>query len=398
MKVVLIRGGHGAKDEGTHRLARAFSRAGYEVTILEWDREATLPKVESVDNYLCHRFRLKAPYGSLTVLLRLPFWELYQCYFLLKLKRKEVTIHACDFDTLLPALFAKFIKRTKLCYTIFDFYHDFPVNSPWFIKRTIVNVEKFALRFVDCLFMVNEDMYEEIRGAKVKEVAYIYNCPEDYCGIKELTSRDKVTLPIKIFYAGSITSIRGLKHMIDAVREVEDVKLIIAGTGTEEDVKAILDEELLISGKLEYLGWIPYKQVIEGDLNADILFYFVDPTSLNGKYSSPNKLFEAMMCGKPIIANKGSFMSKIVEEEKCGITVPFGNVDAIRDAVAKLRDDPELRQKLGRNGRNAYDRCYNWELMQKRLIEAYSKICEHEVMQPPAIISAEQNGNKEQPK
>ena len=371
MKVILVRGAR-ANDVPVHKMARALSKAGHEVLVLEWDRERKFAKVEETEGYLCHRFRLKAPYGKISVLSYLPFWELYEFCFLLR--HKADVVHACDFDTLLPALAAKLLRRGKLCYTILDFYSDFPGNIPSFVRRLVTGIERCALRYVDCLFMVNEAMYEQVAGAKVRRVVYIYNCPEDHPVKTEVSSRPRAALPLRIFYAGWLTSLRGVRHMVNAVRNLDDVTLEIAGTGPEEEVRQIHDEELVAKGKLRFSGWIPYEQVIEKESEADILFYFFNPESLSGRYASPNKLFQAMMGSKPIIVSDGGWMAEVVRKENCGLVVPFGDVAAITEAIVKLKTNPDLRHALGQNGRRAYEQRYNWGIMSDRLLRAYGEV------------------------
>ena len=81
-----------------------------------------------------------------------------------------------------------------------------------------------------------------------------------------------------------------------------------------------------------------------------------------------------MMCTKPIIVSDGTPMSQIVRTENCGIVVPYGDVSAIREAVMKLKNDPELRHWLGQNGRRAYDERYSWKIMEQRLVKSYSAL------------------------
>jgi glycosyltransferase involved in cell wall biosynthesis len=357
-------------DVPVHKLAKSLSNNGYDVCVLEWDRCKKYLTNEAMDgSYSSHRFRFRAPKGKIDLLFYLPIWWLYEFYFLIK--EDADIIHVCDFDTILPAIIVKFIRKIKLCYTIYDFYSDFPGKIPTWIRKIILFSEKKALKFVDILFMVNEAMYQELQGSEIKKVIYIYNTPNDYPIEKRRSIARDFPQCLRLFYAGWLTKPRGLKYMVDSIRDLCDVKLIIAGDGPDKDV---LDKDLIVEGKLEYLGWIPYDEVIRRELEADILFFFYDPSLLNGKYSSPNKLFEAMMCGKPILANDGMFMSRIVSKEDCGIIVPFGDVESIKRSILKLRDNPILRISLGQNGRNAYEERYSWEIMERRLLNAYKSL------------------------
>jgi glycosyltransferase involved in cell wall biosynthesis len=107
---------------------------------------------------------------------------------------------------------------------------------------------------------------------------------------------------------------------------------------------------------------------------SDVLFAIYDPIVQNNKYSSPNKLFEAMMCQKPIIVNSGTSMDRIVQGEKCGIVIESLTPSAFREAILRLKEDAQLRETLGKNGRAAYDERYSWSIMEQRLINLHSRL------------------------
>jgi len=286
-------------------------------------------------------------------------------------RERPDVIHACDLDTLPPAVFIKLTKKTKLCYTIFDLYgrvYGGPI--PLMIRKAVTWAEKVGIGFVDTLFLPSEGraFHEELGGARIRRVVYIYNTPEDRPDMK---LKPKSTPETCIFYAGWIDSFRGVKHMIDAIADLNDVRFVLAGRELE---KGTIEYGVAKLSRFEYLGWIPYEEVIKRSIAADILFAFYDPESYYGKYATPNKLFEAMMCGKPIIVSEGAPMSQIVAEENCGIVVPYGDFNAIKDAVLRLKSDPDFSRMLGQNGRKAYDRCYSWKVMEKRLVDAYEEI------------------------
>ena len=81
-----------------------------------------------------------------------------------------------------------------------------------------------------------------------------------------------------------------------------------------------------------------------------------------------------MMLGKPIIVNEGTSATDKVREENCGLVVPYGDIDALRDAVLKLKNNPQLRKELGENGRRAYETKYSWNIMEKRLLDLYKSL------------------------
>ncbi len=375
MKVILIRSR--AITPGVFKVAKALALAGHDVKLLIWDRQNTLQECNEQGCEI-YKFRLKAPYDSAKVIIYHPIWWLYELYLLLKI-RCDV-IHACDLDTLPPAVFVKLLKRKKLCETRYDYYANHITKGKFnflraFLRKCISFTENTLIRFTDALFLVDESRYENIKDAKIKKLVYVYNSPPD--SFKKGVSQKLTSGGTKIllFYAGLLTKSRGLEHMIKAIENFDNVTLVFAGTGPEKDY---IDKTARQSPKIQYLGQIQYTEVIEITLAADVLFAFYDPKIPNSKYASPNKLFEAMMCAKPIIVSDRSSMADIVVKENCGIVVPYGDIVRIQRAIQKLKD-PEYRDTLGVNGRKAYEERYSWEIMESRLLELYSCLKNEEV-------------------
>lgn len=365
--VILIRSR--AIDTSIHKVAKTLADNGYNVKVLVWDREGRKIQ-EKRFGYVVVHFGLKAPYDKITAAFYLPLWWLYEFIFLLMNSAR--IIHACDLDTLLPAIIVKLFKRIKLCYTIYDFYADnLPGSFPSFTRKLIARIEKFGIGLCDCVFIVDPSRYKQIKGARIKKLAILYNSPPD-CVEEKLISKPKVTSTVTLFYAGVIHRSRGLIDVLKAIRDLNGVKLIVAGSGP--DVKIFKNLPRKLKEKVEYIGFIPYQEVIKRTLEADILFALYDPNIPNNIYASPNKLFEAMMCAKPIIVNDGTTMANIVRKEKCGFVINYGNADELKKAIETLKNNPNLAVVLGKNGRNAYLKKYNWNLIKERLLQLYDLI------------------------
>ena len=354
---------------GVHKLAATLARNGHDVKLLVWDRDKKLPKVERVDSFTVHRFRLKAPYGKLSVLLYQPLWWLYELCFILK--EKPHVIHAVNLDTLPPAIIAKLVRGIRLFYTIEDLYGGaYTGKIPSIFRNLATFLEIIGIGFTDTLFLASESFFEVIKNARIKKVIYIYNAPEEH---PDLEVKPSDGAEICIFYGGWLARGRGIEHMMDALEGIDGVRLVLAGKELDEGIISHGSTKLK---DFEFLGWLSHKEIIKKSLEADILFSFVDPKYLSFKHATPNKLFEAMMCSKPIIVSDGTIMSRIVRDVDYGVVVPYGDVNAIREAVLKLKNDPELRRRLGQNGRKAYEADYSWNIMENRLVEAYKELGE----------------------
>lgn len=367
LKVTLVRSR--AIDPAINKVAKTLAKNGYDVKLLVWDRMGN-KQTESIDGYTICRFGFKAPYDKVSVVFYLPIWWLYEFFFLLK--QDATVVHVCDLDTLIPALFAKFIKKTKLCYTIYDFYADnLPTVFPQIFRKFIAFIEKQGIQFVEFLFLADEYRFEQVKGAKIKNLVYIYNSPPDHFSLGQ-KNHSRAREYMRLFYAGTIHNSRGLEYVITAIKDIVDVELIIAGTASNTQfLKNLLTG---VSTNIQYVGYMPYEKVIEMTMESDLLFAFYDPAIPNNRYASPNKLFEAMMCGKPIIMNSETTASKIVIEENCGLVTPYGDTNAIKESILRIKNHPDLGIKLGDNGRKTYELKYSWDIMKKRLIEAYNEL------------------------
>jgi len=368
MKVIIVRGR--GIDPAIYKMANSLAHNGYDVDLLLWDRQGTV-KVDQFSGVSIKLFTFRAPYDNPRIIFYLPIWWIYEFIYLLK--NDSNIIHACDIDTIFPAVLVKMIKKVGLIYTIYDFYADLLSHqTPRCVRNLIAFFEKNMIRFTDTLILVDESRYAQIYGAKIRKIAYIYNTPLDRYKITQNPDNFSGLNTLTLFYAGIFLKDRGLEYILEAIKDLTDIKLIIAGFGPE--LEMICEYMKRYPEKLQYLGLLSYDEVIDNTLKADILFAFYDPCIPNNRYASPNKLFESMMCGKPIITNDRTSMAEIVRKENCGLVLPYGDISTIKQAILKLKGDPELCMQLGANGRNAYEQKYSWTIMEKRLIAVYENL------------------------
>jgi glycosyltransferase involved in cell wall biosynthesis len=367
-KILIIRARY--TDSAIRKVARSLHQEGYDVTLLIWDRSGKRSLSGEKNDYNIDYFYFRAPQDKLSVIFFLPIWWVYELFYIFKINPD--IIHACDFDTQYPAIVAKIVRNKHFVYMIYDFYANGLPNGKfqWIrnsIRSVVANIEKIGIGFADLLILVDESRIEEVKGARINKLIFLYNAPDEINTEKKQKNANTSENLIVIFYAGIIHEQRGISDMITAVNDIENVELILAGHVAN---KAIITDK--INEKIKFIGWIPtYEEIIEKTTEADILFRFSDPNHPKTKYESPNKLFEAMMCGKPIIVSDNSAMATIVRQNNCGIVVPYGDVDAIKGAIHTLKCDPDLRKKFGENGKKAYDQKYSWKIMEKRLVKAY---------------------------
>jgi glycosyltransferase involved in cell wall biosynthesis len=166
-----------------------------------------------------------------------------------------------------------------------------------------------------------------------------------------------------------LRKLHGLVNLVAAIKDVANVELVLAGWYLNSD-KEFLGEILQVPN-VKYKGLLQPKDALALEASADVMIALYDPELFWYNIMLPNKVFEAMMCGIPLVTN---IAPNIVKEADCGITVSYDDVDEIRKAIITLRDNAALQGRLGQNGRKAYLEKYNWSKMEEELFKLYETL------------------------
>lgn len=341
----------------------------YKIEVLGWDRERKYKKVEEKQEYKIYRCQIKGQYGGgIKNLIYSILWFFYEFFWLIS--HSFEIIHTCDFDTYLVALIVAKIKRKKIVYDIFDFYAEMIIGVPDFLKKIIKKIDLFLIHFADGILIADENRIHQISDSHPKKLVIIYNTPPDFFEkYKENIQKSKNNLDFILGYVGLLQKERGFDYLIDLIKEMEGVKLVIGGFGPYEQA---IKRKIKGVKNIEFLGKIsPYEKTLEIESKFNVLFALYDPSVPNHRYSSPNKLFEAMMLQKPIIVTRDTGMDKIVEKYQCGIIVDYNNKTQLKKAILKLKEN---NNSYGKNGREAYLKFFHSDIMKNRLLQFYKEI------------------------
>jgi glycosyltransferase involved in cell wall biosynthesis len=174
----------------------------------------------------------------------------------------------------------------------------------------------------------------------------------------------------KICFIGGITRVRGIAELVDALEHV-DVTCAIAGVFPEE-FKATLEVRKGWE-KVEELGFIDRTASLKlkAESIAGIVTFLPYPNHINAQ---PNKIFEYMASGIPVIGSHFPLWKAIIEENNCGICVDPENPLAIADAIRYLQDNKEQALKMGERGRKLVLEKYNWEVEKTKLLNVYQEV------------------------
>jgi len=372
-RVLICRSNPIFPDPRVEKIAHALYGGGYSVQLLGWDITGQLPLLGEMDGipYQRCRITLKRVKGLWNLWYELR-WQVVLLGWLIRHRNTYDIIHACDFDTILPALICNYLWRKKVVYDIFDFYADMLRATPLGLKSMIRKIDLHAVDRADAVIIADDSRHEQISGSHPRRLEIIYNSPEDKIVTLEANSNqlhEEETFCIA--YVGNLQVERGLLELIEVIRLHPEWRLDLAGFGGDEG------RILAAASTLPNVTWhgkVPYQKALELEFHADVIVGTYSPQIPNHRFSSPNKLFEAMMLGKPVIVARGTNMDRIVEHENCGIVVEYGDSSALEAALSVLQRDPAIRQKYGKQARKAYDNTYNWTIMKNRLLTLYQEL------------------------
>ena len=122
-----------------------------------------------------------------------------------------------------------------------------------------------------------------------------------------------------------------------------------------------------------FYGRIPYNQALQLETKCDIMTAIYDPSNENCRRAAPNKFYESLMLGKPVVMAGGTGMSDLVREHNIGTLIEFseeGFEHGIRELIRQKEEWPDMAVRMKR----LYHENYSWDVMNKRLIELYSQL------------------------
>jgi glycosyltransferase involved in cell wall biosynthesis len=127
-------------------------------------------------------------------------------------------------------------------------------------------------------------------------------------------------------------------------------------------------------GNVRFLAWVPAEELYPLERSFDCFVYVTDRESPAYRWVSPNKLFESMALGRPIIVGEGTLSAERAAAAGSGIAVPYGDRSALKSAILKLKNSPELARQMGEKGRLEFERSWRPEVMEERLLGAYGEL------------------------
>jgi len=350
-----------------HKEAKALVTAGYKVIlIVQYDKEDIINGVKIIPlpkskNRIYRMFSLAKRAYRLAL-------------------EQEADIYHFHDPELLPWM-VKLKRKTnaKVIYDVHEHYPNSILDKYWIrpkfsriiISKIFDRLEKFLVSFLDFVIYTTP-----VVGKRYKEMKIWADSIENY-PLLELSGNFKRNPQKNIIYLGGMTKIRGICELLESfamvVKKHPDWRLYLIGEIKPEifanEINKLIST-LHIEKNTELINWVPYEEKEEYSSRALIGVVTYLPYA-NNMSCLPNKLFEYMLVGLPVVASNFSLYKEIVEGNNCGICVNPLEPKEIAKAIEYLIEHPEEARRMGENGRKAVLEKYNWENESKKLLKIY---------------------------
>ncbi|MCX7862090.1 MAG: glycosyltransferase [Bacteroidales bacterium] len=326
-------------DHRVHKTCLYFYEKGYDVWLVGRALKHSLPVYRI---YRTHRIRLLFHkkflfYAELNIRL----------FFYLLFKKVDLLI-SNDLDTLPANYFASRLKRISLLYDSHEYFTEVPelvhrkfVQSIWKrIEASIVPKLPVAITVNDSLAQMYEKKYGtkfiSIRNVPIKaNFSTNEKIPPFFTNEKQITHL--------LLYQGSLNIGRGIEKLIDCMLYLDpNFGLLIIGSGDMEQQLKKQVTDLNLTARIHFTGKLPFESLHLYTRKAFLGFSLEENLGLNYFYALPNKLFDYIHAGVPVVCSDFPEMRNIVQKYNIGVTTYANNGIELAKLIKEICQNVEL--------------------------------------------------------
>lgn len=353
-------------DQRVHKTCITLVNLGYDVLLAGRKLPNSIPL--QPQSYKVKRFKLWFNKGAL-------FYACYnlRLFFFLLFKKIDI-LHANDLDTLLANYLIKKIKKCELVYDSHEYFTGVPelTNRPR-VQKIWKKIESRILPNLKHCITVNHSiaqLYEE--EYKIK-FAVMRNIPEKKPQIQP-KSRQELDLPddkkIILLQGAGINVDRGAEEAVEAMQYIDNAVLCIIGSGDVMPILHQIVKKLDLRKKILFIPRQTAENLRHYTLNADIGITLDKNTNINYRYSLPNKIFDYIHAGIPILASDLPEVKKVIETYQVGCIVKTHQPVDIAECISYMLSAKEQFILWKANAIKATKELC-WENECKPLVEIY---------------------------
>ena len=353
-------------DQRVNKSCLTLQKLGYEVMLVGRKQRKSPPMDQRP--YDTKRMKLLFEKGPL-------FYAEYNIrLFSFLLFHKANLLLSNDLDTALPNYFISKLKGIKMIYDSHEYFTETPelVDRPR-VQRVWKRIEGFVVpRLLEMITVCESiaDLFHEKYGVKCHVVR---NIPAR-AALPPKGDKKILNLPedkhLLVLQGSGINIQRGAEELVEAMQYLDDCYLMIIGGG---DVLPILKQmvtEMHIEDRVRFMPRMPYANMMAYTQLAELGFILDKDTNLNYRICLPNKLFDFIQAGVPIVASRLVEVGKIIEKYQIGLFIPDHDPKSIAATIKEGLGDAS-RRAVWQQGlaKAAEELC--WENEQQVLLDIY---------------------------
>lgn len=364
--MILLFRANGITASRVNKYVDFYKSHNVDYRIIGWDR---LGENISRPNYEFFNYRTRYVQGGIKAVIAKLKWISF-VYKYIKSKQSEVTtVHACDLDVAFPSVLFKIFHKKDLN-VIFDVCDwNSASKGDGIAIRCLRAMERFAVKRCNQMIICEPERINQIQFKVPIPVHVMRNIPsfEDTSFLDECVVTPFNNGKVTVTYVGWFGHGRFIQELLDYA-EKGRINLLIAGFGMaaiEENCKRLNDTK----DNVKYFGKVDYKYGLQIMKEADIIYAMYCKSIPNHFFAAPNKFYESMFLGIPILSTTGIPLEDKIKEAGTGYTI-----DETVEALESFFDNISI-DDLQAKGRDAHKQWpYFSSLTQKFMEEEYSKM------------------------
>jgi glycosyltransferase involved in cell wall biosynthesis len=363
MRVAFIGSSDGSEPR-TAKTCRSLRALGHDVTYVGWDRSPTEKKNIDLPGVHMDCLEYATPHGRATArgLVR------HYGHIVKALARLRPDVVHCQNEdhTFLLLPFRGILYRSVIC-DIFDALTDRYFNLAGWRARSARAVSSIGRTGADRIIATDEVRLGRLAPMHRRKAIVVMNVPEDPG--PELAATIP-TGPPRVFVGGSLSRSRGLERILAVAERLPELEIISVGWPRDN----YATEVFLPHPNVHYHGVVTTKESLQMQAGCDALLALYEPAQANNIFASPNKVYDAMSVGRPVIINTEARLSDWIVQQDVGCVCPYDDVETLTQIVASLRSRRAQLAEYAQRVRDLYLREFTWARMEERLDRLYTDL------------------------